>query len=294
MKKSIIRKAAAVALAVMLLISAVSCREHTNSTSDSTPESPSEMAYPLLTERWYNANGEQESEDIYTYGSKGRLNSSQYRDGESTFTSDYRYKNGKLVRKTEKYEYREIKKTFEYQYKYDANGRLEEIAKTADGKNVGKTSYLRDGIGQIKRVIYYNESGGFDGMVEHKYDTKGNCIEEKEYDAQNMTSKRIYEYNEAGSVTKCTVLDRENLIWIYQLSYDRHGQLTRCKLNKNGFTTQITEYEEVDNNGKCIKASIYDNEYHPEGWREYTYGIGKVPAMGWEFKECPFHGEFVP
>ena len=45
------------------------------------------------------------------------------------------------------------------------------------------------------------KSGGFDGMVEHKYDTKGNCIEEKEYDAQNMTSKRIYEYNEAGSVT---------------------------------------------------------------------------------------------
>lgn len=319
-----IRKIASFCLAVLtaaMTFCVVSCGDYSNEASSPEPE----MAYPLLTEKSFNGSDEQESEDIYEYDAEGHLIRAQQRLlGEATTVSTYQYENGKLVRLTKKEEYNETSFLWEYKYKYDANGLLQEISESENGEYAGKTSYLRDGSGKIKRVIYYNENGGFDGMVEHKYDDAGNCIEEKEYDAQSMISRYIYQYDQSGHVTECRMFDKQGVVYTYRFEYGSGGELLRQSWldgngnvyrveeysfdedgrrkswtdTKDGAIVRIVYYDAYDENGNCVKESAYDwnggsQDENPAWYLERAYGTKKVPVAAWELKDCRFHGDFL-
>ena len=70
MKKRIKKRAAAFTLAMIMLLSAASCEDHSEEAAGSSPE----MAYPLLTENYFNGNDEQDSEDTFSTKTCGRRN----------------------------------------------------------------------------------------------------------------------------------------------------------------------------------------------------------------------------
>lgn len=318
MKKQTVKQALALFLASAMMLCAVSCEGDSAEMAESSPE----MAYPLLSEKYFSASGEPEGEDLYTYDEDGHLINCEYRlAGESKETYAYKYENGRLVRKTERHTCAECEQADEivYDYQYDASGRLTEISKTVNKTYKGKVSYMRGGSGRIKRVIYYDADNGFQGMVEHKYDASGNCIEEKEYDARSMISRHIYQYDESGRVSECMVYDNQGFACTYRFAYGNSGELLRkswvdengityraeqieydasgkkksLTVTDNGKTEKMTLYEAYDDNGNCIKEAVYNENQDSLGWREYTYGAEKMPIPAWEFSEHTFHGDFL-
>ena len=206
-----------------------------------------------------------------------------------------------------------------YSYVYDKNGLVKEIEKTENGKYTGKTSYMRDGSGKVKRMVYYNESGGFNGMIEHKYDASGRCVEEKEYDTQSIISRHVYQYDQSGNVTECMVYNKYSLACHYRFEYGSDGALLRESWldgNGNVYRTeeysfdekgrrksrtdtedrtidQIIIYEAYDDNDNCIKLSMYNGKHILLDRYEYEYGSEKVQKIDWELESRRFHGDFL-
>ncbi len=188
-----IRKITSFCLALVIASMTLCTASCGKSAEDLTPP---EMEYPKLSEKCYNADGELIDEDLYEYDADGCLVSHKYiiyqmnEMGLSGLATEirreavgkYEYENGRLTRFI--FHEKNFSSGYEeeavYSYAYDTNGLVKEIEINENGKYTGKTSFLRDGSGKVKRMVYYNESGGFNGMIEHKYDASGRCVEEKE------------------------------------------------------------------------------------------------------------------
>ena len=321
MKKMTVKRTAAFTLAMFMLLWAVSCESDSDKAANALPE----MAYPLLSEKYFRSDGGQDSEEIFEYDAQGNLTHRQIRwSGEGTTDSVYQYENGRLVRLTKKDEYDGVTTLREYAYQYDANGLLKEISENENGEYAGKTSYLRDASGRIKRVIDYDSADSFIMMFEHKYDAAGHCVEEKKYSAKRIVSRYIYQYDDSGHVAGCMVYDEKGAVLTYRLSYTEDGQLLRKEWldenrncyrdetysfdekgrrasrtdTKNGAIVQMTYYEAYDENGNCVKESSYQwhdgaQDEKPAWYIERLYGGEKVPSPLWECGDRIYHGDFL-
>ena len=332
-KTNIFKKALALTLAAVMLVMVASCG---NNEKNTEAETQPEMDYPKLSEKYYNGDGELVSEDLYEYDADGHLVSRKYTiynmnemglSGLSTETGreavgKYEYENDRLSKFTfhETYSGSGYEEDSVYSYAYDTNGLVKEIKRTENGKYTGKTSYMRDGSGKVKRMIYYNESGGFNGMIEHKYDASGRCVEEKEYDTQSTKIRYIYRYDQSGNLTEWVSFGGEYGTLTHRYAFGSGGELLResvtdgdgdeyCVIEyaydeagrkksktwnnyeEESFT--VTEYDEYDDNGNCLKISIYDERHALFCRYEYEYGSEKVQRMGWELQGNRFHSDFL-
>lgn len=328
MKTNFFKKALALAIAAMTLCAA-SCGKTTKAVTQP------EMEYPKLSEKRYNADGKLDSEDLYEYDADGHLVSRKYTiynmnemglSGLATETGreavgKYEYENGRLIKFTFHEAYSSgYEEESVYSYAYDTNGLVKEIEITENGKYTGKTSYMRDGSGKVKRMVYYNESSGFNGMIEHKYDASGRCVEEKEYDTQSTKIRYIYRYDQSGNLTECISLGGEYGTLTHRFVYGSGGELLResvtdgdgdeyCVIEyaydeagrkksktwnnyeEEAFT--VTGYDEYDDNGNCLKISVYDEKHALFCRYEYEYGSEKVQRMDWELQGNRFHSDFL-
>ena len=81
---------------------------------------------------------------------------------------------------------------------------------------------------------------------------------------------------------------------LIEYAYDEAGRKKSKTWNnyeEESFT--VTEYDEYDNNGNCLKISVYDEKHALFCRYEYEYGSEKVQRMGWELQGNRFHSDFL-
>lgn len=175
---------------------------------------------------------------VYTYGDKGQIVGTGYKDGNVSSTSlSIRDANG---RPTEFSIYNpEGVLTFKTVQRYDDRGNKTETIIYKIGGTIAFRSlytYDIDVNGKVENVISYRSDGSLDYKARTRYDNKGHMLEEVFSRADATTDeRRTYIYNENGQEEEKVVYNSDGSIRITEVSayqYDSVGNWTKRTTQK--------------------------------------------------------------
>ncbi len=154
----------------------------------------------------------------------------------------------------------------EYEYEFDAEGRVIKSTEYVDGEVYCRTEYEYDADGrlvretiyigeEVSRIYEYNEYGDLvkntfvpaDRVFEDKYvyDANGKPISSDSFVDGELDFHTEYEYDEHGNLIKKTCSDDEGTNWnnyVIEYEYDDNGNLLKSTQQlQNG--TVVSEYE---------------------------------------------------
>lgn len=104
-----------------------------------------------------------------------------------------------------------------------------------------------------------------------------------------------FAYGSGGELLRKSVTDGDGDEYcVIEYSYDEAGRKKSETWNDyEEETSTVTEYDEYDSNGNCVKMSVYDEGHALFRRYEYEYGSEKVQKMDWELQGNRFHGDFL-
>jgi len=186
---------------------------------------------------------------------------------------------------------------FEIEYKYLAPGKLSEIIKYNDKKEITEKRKYTYGSNTITMNVY-NSAGTIKEIVEEKYDATGNLlekttlkpdetvikkniykydntnrlIEEEEYFGTNFSSKLSYIYNDIGYVKEIEKEESSgNIFTNNSYNYDVKGNLIEelwYDGNPDDYSKKTYNYDEKDN---VKEVDSYYSLYRYKVLYKYTY-----------------------
>lgn len=166
---------------------------------------------------------------VYTYGEKGKIFGTGYKDGNVSSTSlSIRDANGRptefLIHNPQGV------LTFKAVHRYDDRGNKTETIIYKSGGTIAFRSlytYDTDANGKVENVISYRSDGSVDYKARTRYDNKGHMLEEVFSRADATTDeRRTYIYNENGQEQEKVVYNSEESIRTREASayeYDSVG-----------------------------------------------------------------------
>lgn len=205
----------------------------------------------VVVKDFYSSEGFKQRRE-YSYNSAGGVTSWAYYDAKGTITSfamieydqydnkikqvnyngdgsikewfAYRYnKAGYMV---EEDHYLEEDQLYEkYRYEYDENGNmLVEAHLCPDGTLYGQRLHKYDSDGnEVKKGVYYS-NGQMDNEQRYEYNSVGDIIEEKRYNAYQLSARVTMEYDDKGNLVEvCEYRPDDSLKAMGNYKYDKRG-----------------------------------------------------------------------
>ncbi len=245
----------------------------------------------------------------YEYGVNDLLSKLTYADGKSV---QYEYdKNDNLTKVTDR-------TGAETTYVYDAINRVTEIHRP-NGVSTYNTYNARDQITDMQNICddcewviseyhYTYDDRGFivgedvteslyayawddkhDGKHENWHDDKyphgdkhfNKHAKDGIYNFQIIGTKRSFEYDDDGKLTKATETEDRQGTYVYEYGYDDMGNRTSYKKSRNGKVQESAEYT-YNLSNQMIAARLYDGKHYKNV--EYTYDADGNRIMQEEIK----------
>jgi len=208
--------------------------------------------------------------ETYEYDEKGkRVDYTKHKGGKKNISyrkiSDYD-NNGNLILE----QGFDGSEKFKNTYEYDDNGKLKEINYYTDNELSEKRVFEHES--NITNVTVYNSANIITSYMSLKYDSKGNLIEEIQFDANNKPMEnRIFVYNSESKVVSEVKYRDGDFYYKLTYLYDSAGELINIDEENLEHSRYIKKNFKYDDKGFLVEMNWRRKPGEEFNTRNYAY-----------------------
>ena len=167
---------------------------------------------------------------------------------------------------------------------YEMNSDGTEIANTYDSDGTLSWQSYLDDKGRPERSVFYDETGGTESESVYRYDADGFRLQKEVFRAGELSETTAYTFSEDGRLASLSTCDAAG-VPLSAETYDRQGNLSSRSEYEDGVLHSL-EKQEYDEDGNCVKVSVYDGTETLQSSTESEYN-----ASGIQTKQISYRGD---
>ena len=159
-------------------------------------------------------------------------------------------------------------------YEIETSSGGEETISYYDEDGVLSYQDFYDSKDRLQRNVVFGESGSVETEVVYSFDGDGFRVEEERFLAGELAETTVYTYNERGFLASASCSDAEG-IPLSAEEYNEYGYTVSKSQYEDGVLHSL-EKQEYDEDGNCVKVSVYDGTETLQSSTESEYNASGI------------------